>query len=210
MTTNAKASRLVCLALVLCLTACASYINPHLGSAECAYADNAVYTGANAQIMASLDLQGMTDALAFSLCNGDQMQSLRENPEDVLLVPDFVDLNLLEPGALGLLLGERFRASVSKVCKLPIRQVDLSREIRLTPSGLLALTRDSSTVRLRQFGASSIMIGTYDLQQGRLTLVARQVSIEGAVIKRMATKETTWRCDRSFLTGRSSLKKTVQ
>ena len=210
MQTNVKTFRLFCLASVLCLTSCASYINPHLGSAECAYADNPFYTGANPQILASLDLQAMTDALALSLCNGNQMHSLQENPDDVLLVPDFVELNLLEPGALGLLLGERFRASVSKVCKLPIRQVELSREIRLTPSGLLALTRDSSTVRFRRFGASSIMVGTYDLQQGRLTLVARQVSIEGAVVNRMATKETTWRCDRSFLTGRGYLKKNSQ
>jgi len=207
---SAKTFRLVCLASTFCLTACASYTGGRLDSPECAYADNPIYTGANDQILASVDLQGMTDALAMSLCNGDQVQSLRDNPDDVLLVPDFVDLNLLNPGSLGLLLGERFRASVSKVCKLPIRQVELSREIRLTPSGLLALTRDSSTVRYRQFGASSIMIGTFDLQPGRLTLVARQVSIEGAVINRMATKETTWRCDRSFLTGRSSLKKNLQ
>ncbi len=116
-----------------------------------------------------------------------------------IVVPDVVDVQTLMPDSLGIAMGELLRNSVFRVCKLPVRQVELSQQFRLNPNGFMALTRDHAEVRERNISADTAMIGTYHLQSNKLTVVARRVALQESTITAVSNKEVTWKCERSLI-----------
>ncbi len=146
-------------------------------------------------ILSRLETRQVVDELVAGICPSDP-QSLAFLPRsDAVIVPDFVDVHTLQPDRMGVALGDVFRASVFNVCKVPIRQAELSRNFKLTPGGLTALTRNPAEVREKDFPASMAMIGTYNLDGNKLTLVARRVDLESSVFLAVSSKEVTWSCE---------------
>ena len=147
-------------------------------------------------ILSRLDTRQVVDELVAGICPGDlQAQNFLQRQPDAVIVPDFVDVHTLQPDRMGVALGDVFRASVFNVCKVPIRQAELSRNFKLTPGGLTALTRNPAEVREKDFPASMAMIGTYNLDGNKLTLVARRVDLESSVFLAVSSKEVTWSCE---------------
>jgi len=146
-------------------------------------------------ILSRLDTRQIVDELVAGICPSDP-QALAFLPRsDAVIVPDLVDVHTLQPDRMGVALGDVFRASVFNVCKVPIRQAELSRNFKLTPGGLTALTRNPAEVREKNFPASTAMIGTYNLDGNKLTLVARRVDLENSVFLAVSSKEVTWSCE---------------
>ena len=80
-------------------------------------------------------------------------------------------------------------------CMRPIRQVELARNFKLNANGLMALSRNSNEVRQESFPARTAIIGTYNFEAAKLTLVARRVDIESATYLAVNSKEVTWSCE---------------
>mgnify|MGYP006287061873 FL=1 len=83
---------------------------------------------------------------------------------------------------------------MSNLCRLPIRQVDLSRDLKLNRDGMVALTREASQAKQQEFKAQNAYIVTYNPQPTKLTLVARNVALDTATIVGISTKEVSWTC----------------
>ena len=144
-------------------------------------------------VLARLDTRRLSDEMVAGLC--PVVDDLRVPPIEAVVVPDLVDVQTLQPNRLGKSMGELFRASIHKICRVPIRQVELSRNFRLNSQGLTALSRNDLEVRDPQFPASVAIIGTYHLQNEKLTLVGRRIDIETSTILAVSTVEAVWRCD---------------
>jgi FlgO protein len=148
-------------------------------------------------IVQHIDARQVIDDLVVGICPPPESfedLSIKRNPAPVV-VPDFVDVQTLQPDKTGVVLGDIFRASIFNVCKVPIRQAELSRNFRLNAGGLTALTRNPSEVRERDFRASVAMIGTYNLEGNKLTLIARRVDLESATFLAVTSKEVSWACE---------------
>lgn len=113
-----------------------------------------------------------------------------------VLVPDALNVLNMQPGELGLALGDLLRASIHEQCLLPIRQIDLSRDFQLNESGILALTREAAKAKHVSFPATRAFVMTYHLQPTKLTLVARELTLASATITRVSTQEVHWGCQR--------------
>ncbi len=145
-------------------------------------------------VLARLDTRRLSDDMVAGLCPpAPDPNALPQN--NVVVVPDLVDVQTLQANRLGKSMGELFRASIHKICKVPIRQVELSRQFKLNPDGLTALSRNHAEVRDTSFPASVAMVGTYHLQSDKLTLVGRRIDIETSTIQALSTVEASWRCD---------------
>ena len=110
------------------------------------------------------------------------------------VVPDVVDIQNYVPGSVGISMGELLRASIFNVCKVPVRQVELSSAIKFDSSGMVILSRDLSRVKQSVFPAETAVIGTYHLQRNKLTVVVRRLSLESGLITAIGTREARWRC----------------
>lgn len=142
------------------------------------------------EILSRVDLRAVMDEAARGLC-----LPVSDEPSAPLLVPDFVDIQTYKPDSVGVVMGEYWRSSLSRVCQQPIRQADLSRDFKLTPQGLTALTRDHTQVRIPELPTIHAMVGVYNWQEGKLTLVFKQVAVDTSTVQRVVSKEISWRCD---------------
>ncbi len=146
-------------------------------------------------ILPHIDTRQVVDELVAGICPPASSFDEFLQRRDAVVVPDFVDVQTLQPDRMGVALGDIFRASIFNLCKVPLRQAELSRNFRLNPGGLTALTRNPNELRERDFPASVAMIGTYNLDGNKLILVARRVDLESATFLAVASKEVSWSCE---------------
>lgn len=146
-------------------------------------------------IVAKIDGRQLMDELAVGLCPPTYEESkYGQKKQNVVIIPDFVDINSLQPERIGVVLGEVFRASIFNKCKTPIRQVELARDFKLNSNGLMALSRNKEEVRQPAFDASTAILGTYDINRNKLTIIARTVDIESSTYLAISSKEVSWIC----------------
>ena len=128
-------------AITVLLTSCASTNNQQLDRCSLSRAD----------IYSRIDTRKVIDEVVRGLCqpSGQSVDISQLPAEDAVLIPDVVDVQNLRPESLGLALGELFRSSVSNICRLPIRQVDLSRDLKLNREGTPGCAACESMSRAR-------------------------------------------------------------
>ena len=141
----------------------------------------------------AVDSRKLTAEIARELCLAPG-QELASATSPALVIPDLVNLQTFRPEALGIGLGEVLRANIFNICKVPVRQVELARSFKLDPDGLVALSRDLNQVKDKTIPAQSAIIGTYNLQRNKMTVVVRKLSLESSLVESIVTKEVRWRC----------------
>jgi hypothetical protein len=141
----------------------------------------------------AIDSRKLTAEIARELCLAPG-QELASANSPALVIPDLVNLQTFRPEALGIGLGEVLRANIFNICKVPVRQVELARSFKLDPDGLVALSRDLNQVKDKTIPAQSAIIGTYNLQRNKMTVVVRKLSLESSLVESIVTKEVRWRC----------------
>ena len=150
--------------------------------------------------LARVDMRRLTDELAAELCGpGHRVAGMAdEGPPLAVLVPDLVDVQSLQAEALGLALGDLFRASVATVCKLPVLHPELAGRVRLNAAGLNALTRDHAEARLQRHAVATALVATYHMQDARFTVIARQLDIASSSVVSAAVREVSLGCRRTM------------
>jgi len=114
--------------------------------------------------------------------------------QDVVVVPDFVDVSSHATGFTGVVLGEVTRGSLSTICGHKVRQVDLGRALRLSADGVVALTRDASKIANPEFISRWGYIGTFASMPGKAILTLRELDMHAGMTTRLVTKEIVFGC----------------
>lgn len=161
------------------------------------------------ELIGKVDSRDLALQLSEGLCPVGKATDRGDEPTALLVVSDPVDVQSYLPGPLGRAFGDVFRAAVFQRCQVPIRQIELGRDVSLTQQGITALTRDLREVRGTTFQAREAIITTYSLNRGRLTLVARRLELSQAAITGMNTRELSWQCEQNLM-GTTSVKTTVR
>ena len=152
-------------------------------------------------MLASTDFRTVLGDVAAELCAntcaapGDDGSTCQDRGlTGQLLVPDFVDIDSYRPDSAGLFLGESLRAALSATCGSQIQQVEFARYFRLSDDGLVALTRDPGAIGRDAFLGRDIIVGTYRLSGGRLSLFTRRVDGHTGVIRQMVARDVVYQC----------------
>lgn len=145
-----------------------------------------------ADVVSKLDLRALIDTATEGLC-ADAAEWMRDPPIP-LVVPDVVDVQTLEPGNIGVALGELMRSRVFDICRTPVRQIDLSGKIRLSDLGVTMLSRSVAVDQSTKFPAETAIIGAYNVERGRLTLTVRRIRIEDSTIQNIRSTTLSYAC----------------
>lgn len=111
-----------------------------------------------------------------------------------VVVPDFLELGGFSTGMTGMVLGETARGALSEVCRHKVRQIDLSKTIRLGNDGAIALTRDPGRIARSEFPSRWGYVGLYAEFPGKLLLSLRELDMESGATTRVVTKQVTYGC----------------
>ena len=150
-----------------------------------------------------INFQNVTDQIAIELCNSENNDLESSKPEDIILVPDFVEIDSYETQSMGLILGEHLRVSLSKICNTPIRQVEMSKEFRLNANGLTALTRDKNAISLPTVQAKTAIVGVYSFRPNHLSIITKKINLQNSSIIKYSSKQVSWKCDSTHFYQRS-------
>lgn len=189
----------------------APWVAAILGLAGCAYPPTS-QTPPQC-VVSEQDLLGQIDARGLALLLSEGLCPAPEDADQghdggTLVVADPVDVQSYLPGHLGRAFGDVFRAAIYQRCKLPIQQVELSRDFSLTPNGITALTRDLRSVR-GEFKARFALVTTYSQTRNRVYFVARRLDVATGAITAMSTREVSWQCTKNLM-GDSRLLTVIQ
>jgi hypothetical protein len=179
-----------CIASLLTLTTLGCAFDGVNVSDKCTMSKNELY--------GRIDLLKVTQLLATDLCDPSLQMLSTYKAEDAILVPDMLDVQSYKPEKIGVHLGDLLRASINSICRYPVRQLDLSEQIKLNEDGLTALTREAVKAAQTSVPAHTAILVTYSVQPNKLTLVGRTVHLSTSTIVKSSTKEIVWGCKKNF------------
>lgn len=143
-------------------------------------------------VLSKLDLRPFVDSAMGGVCAED-VGWLRDTSLPVL-VPDAVDVQTLEPGNLGIVLGELIRSNVINSCKSLVRQLEATQQVRVNENGVTILSRNVPAGQTRTVPADVAVVGTYNLERGRLTLTLRRIRLADSTIETIRSSSLKWAC----------------
>lgn len=146
--------------------------------------------------ISNVKLQKYFDQIAEELCGGECGK--RPCTGIAIMVPDFVDLQTMEPKKIGPLMGELMRTSMNRVCGYQIVQEQFSHLFKVTGSGLISLKaagEDNSESVKASSSARSCILGTFSATSDKLYIFAKIVDNSDGRIIKMTSKEVKLSCD---------------
>ena len=181
--------------LVLCLVSGCATRNTRDVSNETDWYQPAACHGSPPALFSRIELNSLIRNFIGEFCSPDGGSRNGEiNPEEAVVVPDFVDINSYQANSSGVILGEITRSAVSVVCRQPVRQVDLSKSLKLNEFGLSALTRDAEKIAFNGIPVRWGYVGTYAELPRKLILTLREIDFSSGVISRVVSKELVYGC----------------
>ncbi|MES0338079.1 MAG: FlgO family outer membrane protein [Candidatus Magnetobacterium sp. LHC-1] len=157
--------------------------------------DRAAY---NDDIIVQLKLKDVFDEVAAELCSASCAQGCLPNTPGcvgkTIIVTDFVDIVTLMPRGAGLFMSELMRNSINNTCCYKVVQGEFRSYFKLSPDGLVALTRNPNEIKSDEYAHSEGIVGTYKLTDGRLYLFVRRINVHAGNISKFVTKEISYKC----------------
>ena len=170
--------------LALLVMLCGCSLTSEVPLADCELGRN--------NVVPKIDLFEFVNTSMQGIC--DDAASWARDPPVPVLVPDVVDIQTLEPGSLGISLGELIRTKTLNYCKVPVRQVEASQQVRLNETGLTILSRNLQGGQSKTLAGDMAIIGTYTIERGRLTLTLRRLRMEDSTIEAIRSTSVSWAC----------------
>jgi hypothetical protein len=145
--------------------------------------------------LAQMNIKQIVSEMTFEFCPaGAGPVNPMITDRDVVVVPDYVDISSHATGLTGVVLGEVTRGSISTICGHKVRQVDLSKALRLSADGVVALTRDASKIANPEFVSRWGYIGTFASMPGKAIFTLRELDMDAGMTTRLVTKEIVFGC----------------
>lgn len=151
--------------------------------------------GAPPSLFSRIELNSLMRNFVGEFCSPESgLRNGEISPQEVVVVPDFVELSSYHANTTGIILGEVTRSAVSVVCRQPVRQVDLSKALRLNEFGLSALTRDAEKIAFNGVPVRWGYVGTYAELPQKIILTLREIDFSSGTISRVVSKELVYGC----------------
>lgn len=110
--------------------------------------------------------------------------------EEVVLVPDFVNINRLRNRSkLGFLLSEQMKNSLSKR-GIIVKEIELGKDFQYGKHGFNLLTRDQKDIKDKEIDNNYAFVGTYSITTQSLIVFIKLIDINNGNILSSAYSET--------------------
>jgi len=112
----------------------------------------------------------------------------------VLLVADFVNVNTLRSEPNVLVMSEMMRSYLARLPGKKVVQVEFGKDIRLSDTGLVSLTRKIGQTSNPQVGASQVIVGTYLNLNNKLIINVKAIDPNTQIISAAIVRELSYTC----------------
>jgi hypothetical protein len=180
-----RTSLITLLASLLLLSACSSTGNR---------VDNQCLTFEDK--LQATDLSKLMQSLAVELGNGLPTPD-PGSPDQVgvLLVADFVNINTLKTEQNSLVMSDMLRTYLANLPGKKVVQVEFGKDIRLSDSGVVSLTRNLDLTNKQKVGANQVVVGTYLDLQTKLIINLRAIDPTNQIISSAVVRELKYTCN---------------
>ena len=106
-----------------------------------------------------------------------------------LIVTDFVDLNSLENRTpMGYILSNSVKNALVNSKKIKIIEAELSKNFKISQSGLRVLTRDIDDIKNKNFNVDKAIAGTYTYNDVEIIIFIKLIDLKNGIIEGSYTK----------------------
>ena len=141
------------------------------------------------------DLSVLMQGMAVELSNGlPKFDPNSNNNYGVLLVSDFVNVNTLKSEPNALVMSDMMRTYLANIPGKKVVQVEFDKDIRLSDSGVVSLTRNIDLANKQKVGANQVVVGTYLNLQNKLFINLRAIDPSNQIISSAVVREINYTC----------------
>jgi hypothetical protein len=141
------------------------------------------------------DLSNLMQSMATELSNGlPKFDPKSSDNYGVLLVADFVNVNTLKTEQNSLVMSDMLRTYLANLPGKRVIQVEFGKDIRLSDSGVISLTRNIDLANKQKVGANQVVVGTYLDLQSKLIINLRAIDPTNQIISSAVVRELKYSC----------------
>lgn len=142
------------------------------------------------------DLSNLMQSMAAELSNGLPKYDPKSSDNyGVLLVADFVNVNTLKTEQNSLVMSDMLRTYLANLPGKRVIQVEFGKDIRLSDSGVISLTRNIDLANKQKVGANQVVVGTYLDLQSKLIINLRAIDPTNQIISSAVVRELKYSCN---------------
>jgi len=112
----------------------------------------------------------------------------------VLLVADFVNVNTLKAEPNVLVMSEMMRTYLARIPGKRVVQVEFGKDIRISDTGIVSLTRKIGQTGNTKVGASQVIVGTYLNMPNKLVINVKAIDPSNQIISAAIVRELNYTC----------------
>jgi hypothetical protein len=112
----------------------------------------------------------------------------------VLLVADFVNVNTLKTEPNVLVMSEMMRSYLARIPGKKVVQVEFGKDIRISDTGIVSLTRKIGQTGNTKVGASQVIVGTYLNLPNKLVINVKAIDPSNQIISAAIVRELNYSC----------------
>ena len=112
----------------------------------------------------------------------------------ILLVADFVNVNTLKTEPNVLVMSEMMRSYLARIPGKKVVQVEFGKDIRISDTGIVSLTRKIGQTGNTKVGASQVIVGTYLNLPNKLVINVKAIDPSNQIISAAIVRELNYSC----------------
>jgi TolB-like protein len=124
-----------------------------------------------------VDFSLLMSKMAYRLTKNIKKDTIKKS----ILINDFISMNNYKNNsALGFILSSNLKAHISKKNKFIIKEINVSKNIKINHNGITSLTRDVSKITNTNINIDYILVGQYQITSSQLILYSSIIDIHNS------------------------------
>jgi hypothetical protein len=111
-----------------------------------------------------------------------------------IVITDFVNTTTYTATPSGIIMAELLKTAISRNTSARVIQADFGRSFKLTPLGLVALTRDIKKIMPTRTSASIALVGSFNIVNNSLYMFIKRINIRSATVVQSAYRKISFSC----------------
>ena len=120
-----------------------------------------------------------------------------------VVITDFVNTNTYQSSNVGILLAEMLKSSINRYTNARILQVDFGKAFKLTPGGLIVLTRNAKKVMPINTSVSVGLVGTYNITYNSFYIFIKRINLRTGTVIHSTSQKISFSCIGEYIIDRT-------
>ncbi|VAY86579.1 hypothetical protein MNB_ARC-1_524 [hydrothermal vent metagenome] len=121
-----------------------------------------------------------------------------------IIITDFVNTTTYQATPAGIIMAEMLRTSISNKTNARIIQADFRKSFKLTPQGIISLTRDIKNSLKPNVYVPIALVGSYNIINGSMYIFIKRINIRNASVIHSVSRKISFSCFGEYIIDTTS------